>query len=71
MAPSYIEGSKHETEVPNIVTTVLASYRSFDTFGETTVVLTAMVGAMVLLGGSMKREEDEAEAARESQSEDS
>lgn len=71
VAPSYIEGSKHVTEVPNVVTSVLASYRSFDTFGETTVVLTAMVGAMLLLGGSTKREEDEAEAARESQSEDS
>jgi len=31
------------------VTSILASYRGFDTFGETTVVFTAAVGVMVLL----------------------
>ena len=59
VAPGYIEGSRTDLEIPNIVTSVLASYRGFDTFGETTVVLTALIGAMLLLGGSRK-DEDEA-----------
>ena len=33
----------------NIVTSVLASYRGYDTFGETIVVFTAGVAVLVLL----------------------
>lgn len=66
VAPDYIEGSRTSIEVPNVVTSVLASYRSFDTFGETTVVLTAVIGVMLLLGGTMKEEEDESAANEES-----
>lgn len=51
VAPHYLEDSTKEIGVPNVVTSVLASYRGYDTFGETTVVLTAAVGAMLLLGG--------------------
>ena len=36
--------------MPNVVTSVLASYRGYDTWGETTVVFTAAVGVMLLLG---------------------
>jgi multicomponent Na+:H+ antiporter subunit B len=53
VAPSYIEGSRTVIEIPNIVTSVLASYRSYDTFGETTVIFTAAVGALLLLGGPL------------------
>ena len=42
------EGLK-ETGVPNIVTAVLASYRGYDTLGETTVVFTAGAGVVALL----------------------
>jgi multicomponent Na+:H+ antiporter subunit B len=41
--------------VPNVVTSVLASYRGYDTLGETTVILTAGVGVMLLLGGKRRR----------------
>ena len=34
-----------------MVTTVLASYRGFDTFGETVVVFAAGLGVLLLLGG--------------------
>ena len=44
VAPRYLYESINETGVPNIVTAVLASYRGFDTLGETTVVFTAGVG---------------------------
>ena len=38
-----------ETGVPNVVTAVLASYRGYDTLGETTVVFTAGAGVIALL----------------------
>ena len=34
-----------------MVTAVLASYRGYDTWGETAVIFTACVGVMLLLGG--------------------
>ncbi len=51
VVPRYVEQSGTEVGLPNIVTSVLASYRGYDTFGETTVVFTAAVGVLVLLGG--------------------
>ncbi len=50
VAPRYIEESPKETGIPNIVTSVLASYRGYDTLGEVTVIFTAGVGVLVLLG---------------------
>ena len=55
VAPRYIEQSAQETGVPNMVTAVLASYRGFDTLGETTVILTAGIGVMLLIGGRASR----------------
>ncbi|MBJ21905.1 MAG: DUF4040 domain-containing protein [bacterium] len=55
VAPHYLEDSTEEIGVPNVVTSVLASYRGYDTYGETTVVLTAAVGAILLLGGNAAR----------------
>lgn len=49
VAPTYLLESIPETGVPNVVTTVLADYRSFDTFGETTVIFTAGIAVMMLL----------------------
>jgi multicomponent Na+:H+ antiporter subunit B len=37
------------------VTSVLASYRGYDTLGETTVVFTAAIGVLVLIGGARRR----------------
>ena len=51
LAPRYLEVSPIEVGPPNIVTSVLASYRGYDTFGETTVVFAAAVGVLLLLGG--------------------
>ncbi len=50
VVPRYIETSPREVGPPNIVTSVLASYRGYDTMGETTVVFTAAVGVLLLLG---------------------
>ncbi|MFL2783117.1 MAG: DUF4040 domain-containing protein [Rhodospirillales bacterium] len=46
----FIEQSGTEIGVPNIVTSILASYRGYDTLGETFVIFTAAVGVLVLLG---------------------
>jgi len=67
VAPHYLDDSTAEIGIPNVVTSVLASYRGYDTFGETTVVLTAAVGAFLLLGGGALsarsgRDEDHEEA---------
>jgi multicomponent Na+:H+ antiporter subunit B len=49
--------SAEELGIPNMVTSVLASYRGYDTFGETTVVLTAAVGVLLGFGVSRRRDE--------------
>ncbi len=49
VGPYYIEQSAAEIGIPNIVTSVLASYRGFDTFGEVAVVFTAGIGVLSLL----------------------
>lgn len=46
----YIERTPQEIAVPNIVTAVLASYRGFDTLGETGVVFAAALSVILLLG---------------------
>ena len=55
VAPTYLAASVPQTTVPNVVTSVMASYRGYDTLGETTVILTAGVGVMLLLGGKRRR----------------
>ena len=52
VAPRYIQKSGTEVGVPNIVTSVLASYRGFATLGEVTVIFTAGIGILLLLGGT-------------------
>ena len=55
VAPRYLQESLKETGVPNVVTAVLASYRGYDTLGETTVVFTAGIGVIALLGRARRR----------------
>lgn len=54
----YLNQSYGDSHIPNIVTTILASYRGFDTLGETTVVLTAAVAVMMLLGRTSDEEHE-------------
>jgi len=49
VAPYYIENTIRDTAVPNVVTSVLADYRGFDTMFETTVILTAGLVAHAVL----------------------
>ncbi|MEE9315142.1 MAG: DUF4040 domain-containing protein [Rhizobiaceae bacterium] len=51
VAPEYLANTPRDIHVPNVVTAVLASYRGFDTLGETTVVFTAGLGVLLLISG--------------------
>lgn len=62
VASRYIEQSENETGVPNMVTAVLASYRGFDTLGEVTVIFTAGIGVMLLLGGRLPKNRNKGSA---------
>lgn len=55
VSPRYISRSVQETATPNYVTAILADYRSYDTLGETTVILTAGLACLLILGGQLRR----------------
>ena len=57
VAPRYISETRREIGIPNMVTGVLASYRGYDTLGETTVIFTAGIAVLVLLGGARRRKD--------------
>ena len=58
VAPRYIEDSLQETGLINIVTSVLASYRAFDTFGEVVVIFTAGIAVLAMLSFSQPTASD-------------
>jgi multicomponent Na+:H+ antiporter subunit B len=45
----YVSRAMADTATPNLVTAILADYRSYDTFGETTVVFAAGLSCYLLL----------------------
>jgi len=49
VSPRYIEQGYAETNVPNMVTAVLADYRSFDTLGEVTAIFAAAMAVLLIL----------------------
>ncbi len=59
VAPRYVGEALAETGVPNMVTAVLAGYRSYDTLGETAVIFTAAVGVLLLIGRRRADDEDD------------
>lgn len=65
VANRYLEESGEEIGIPNVVTSVLASYRGYDTLGETTVIFTAGVGVLAILGiaGARRRRPEDDEDA--------
>ena len=54
VVPYYLKESFKDIGIPNVVTSILASYRAFDTLGEVTVVFTAALCVMLLLGKRSK-----------------
>lgn len=63
VAPRYLKESGSEIGIPNVVTSVLASYRGYDTLGEVTVIFAAGVGVLCLIGaaGAGPRREEKKE----------
>lgn len=45
----YLENTESDTGIPAPVTAILASYRGFDTLGETTVILIAGIAVLLIL----------------------
>ena len=60
--PSYVDKTSDEIDIPNVVTAVLASYRGYDTLGETVVIFTAGVGVLLLLRGNRSKHGAETDA---------
>ena len=58
VSPYYIKYSVEQTDVPNIVTSVLADYRGFDTMFETTVIFCAGLACFLLLRIFNDKEEE-------------
>ncbi len=58
VSPRYIERAQEETGASNLVTAVLADYRSYDTLGETLVIFAAGLGCLVVLAGFAGKPED-------------
>jgi len=55
VADDYVRGSMKDAHTPNVVTTMIADYRGFDTLGETMVVFSAGLACMLLLRGGERR----------------
>lgn len=55
VSPYYLRHSLEHTETPNVVTSVLADYRGYDTLGETTVIFTAGMACILLLRRGRKK----------------
>ena len=58
VAPYYVEHAHEETGAANYVTAVLADYRGYDTFGELTVIFTAGLACLLILGACDKAAPD-------------
>jgi multicomponent Na+:H+ antiporter subunit B len=64
VVPRYLTQSGEEIGIPNVVTSVLASYRGYDTLGEVTVIFTAGIGVLCLIGRTRRRADDDGETKR-------
>ncbi len=59
LSPHYIENSLEETSVPNLVTSVLADYRGYDTMFETVVIFCAGITVLIVLRRSSTKKAKE------------
>ena len=55
VVPRYLNDSPDEVGIPNVVTSVLATYRGYDTLGEAFVVFTAALGVLAIIGRGRRR----------------
>jgi len=55
VSPEYLRRTYEDTGIPNVVSAVLADYRSYDTLGETIVIFTAGLACLFVLKGFQQR----------------
>lgn len=60
---TYLQGSQDDIGIPNTVTSVLASYRGYDTLGELVVIFTAGIAILLILS-HVPRHDPEFERAK-------
>jgi len=66
LSPHFTQESVDEIGIPNMVTSVLASYRGIDTLGEAVVIFAAAVGVLLVLGsGSVRQNRRRRQARKE------
>lgn len=58
LSNAYVQGSKDDLGIPNVVTSIVVSYRGLDTLGEVTVLFLATTGVGFLL---RRRKKEDAE----------
>lgn len=51
----YIQHAYEDTRTPNMVTVILADYRSFDTLGETIVIFTGAIACFFILNNRRRK----------------
>ena len=57
--PSFVAKSQPDMhDLPNVVTAVLASYRGYDTLGETAVIFTAGIAVLLILRKNTAKDEE-------------
>jgi len=61
----YLENNKLENNSANVITSIVVSYRGFDTLGEVTVLFLAATGLGVILTIVRKEDDDEESSERE------
>jgi multicomponent Na+:H+ antiporter subunit B len=54
MATAYVDGAADLTGSSNLVTGVLLNFRGYDTLGEATILITAVIGVLVILRSGIK-----------------
>ena len=55
LSPEFTELTESDVEIPNLVTAILADFRSYDTLGETFVIFTAGLAVLLVLQRSHRR----------------
>jgi multicomponent Na+:H+ antiporter subunit B len=59
VSPDYLARAVPEARTPNVVTAVLADFRSIDTLGELLVIFTAGLAVLLVMSGRERRRRDE------------
>ena len=62
----YVKFGWHETGAQNIVAGLILDYRAFDTFGESSVLFTAAVSVLMILGASRSNKRKDSDSDSES-----